>query len=79
MGITQNGGNGTRVLAEVADEQAQSWADERVFMKQAYGKDYRFSGQVSRALAIPTDLNPILEWCRIHIDASLDSGACKED
>ena len=32
--------------------------------QQAYGVDYHFSGQVSVALAVPGELQPVLDWCR---------------
>ena len=32
--------------------------------QQAYGMDYRFSGQTSRALPVPALLDPYLDWVR---------------
>jgi alkylated DNA repair dioxygenase AlkB len=40
--------------------------------QQAYGRDYRYSGNVNRALAIPPLLEPYLAWARHRIDARLD-------
>jgi len=40
--------------------------------QQAYGVDYRFSGQVSSALPVPTCLEGISNWCRSAIDARLN-------
>lgn len=40
--------------------------------QQAYGFDYRFSGQVSKALPIPGCLQPILSWCRSTIAPALN-------
>lgn len=40
--------------------------------QQAYGVDYRFSGQVSPALPVPTCLQPVLDWCRSAIDPALN-------
>jgi alkylated DNA repair dioxygenase AlkB len=40
--------------------------------QQAYGRDYRFSGQVSRALPLPALLEPLLAWCTEHIDPRLN-------
>ncbi len=40
--------------------------------QQAYGVDYRFSGQVSRALPIPLCLEPVLDWCRSAIHPALN-------
>lgn len=37
--------------------------------QQAYGADYRFSGQVSKALPVPKLLRPLLEWVRETIDS----------
>lgn len=36
--------------------------------QQAYGQDYLFSGQASKALAVPAELMPFLEWARQAID-----------
>ncbi len=40
--------------------------------QQAYGVDYRFSGQVSRALPVPPALRPMLDWCRAVMDPGLN-------
>ncbi|MCB9741130.1 MAG: alpha-ketoglutarate-dependent dioxygenase AlkB [Alphaproteobacteria bacterium] len=32
--------------------------------QQAYGRDYRFTGRVSRALPVPPELEPLLAWGR---------------
>ncbi len=32
--------------------------------QQAYGRDYRYTGQVNRAMAIPPLLQPLLDWCQ---------------
>lgn len=40
--------------------------------QQAYGVDYRFSGQISRALPTPESLQPVLDWCRSEIDSALN-------
>ena len=40
--------------------------------QQAYGKDYRFSGSVSRALPVPEALEPFLAWSKREIDARLN-------
>jgi alkylated DNA repair dioxygenase AlkB len=40
--------------------------------QQAYGQDYRFSGQVSSALPIPAMLMPILEWATRTIHPGLN-------
>jgi alkylated DNA repair dioxygenase AlkB len=39
--------------------------------QQAYGADYHFSGQTSRALPTPTALVPLLDWARRAINADL--------
>ncbi len=41
--------------------------------QQAYGRDYRFSGQISQALPIPPDFLPFLTWGREAIEPHLDS------
>ncbi len=41
--------------------------------QQAYGMDYRFSGQTSRALPVPAPLAPYLEWARARLDARHNS------
>lgn len=38
----------------------------------AYGKNYRFSGQLSEALPLPDLMRPILDWAREHVDERLD-------
>lgn len=40
--------------------------------QQAYGRDYRFSGSVSRALPVPDALQPYLAWARTAIDSRLN-------
>lgn len=40
--------------------------------QQAYGADYRFSGQVSAALPVPAAFAPYLAWCRQRIDPRLN-------
>jgi alkylated DNA repair dioxygenase AlkB len=40
--------------------------------QQAYGVNYRFSGQVSQALSVPGILEPVLSWCRSTIDPALN-------
>ena len=40
--------------------------------QQAYGRDYRFSGSVSSALAIPDQLSPYLDWACEIIDPRLN-------
>src|SRR4051812_11899242 len=40
--------------------------------QQAYGVDYRFSGQVSKALPIPELLAPLLVWAKNEIDERLN-------
>jgi alkylated DNA repair dioxygenase AlkB len=37
--------------------------------QQAYGNDYRFSGSVARAVPVPSELQPMLAWCKNEIDA----------
>lgn len=39
--------------------------------QRAYGADYRFSGQTSRALPVPEVLAPLLEWSRAAINPDL--------
>lgn len=39
---------------------------------QAFGRDYRFSGQLSHAAPIPQILKPILSWCRDAVDHQLN-------
>jgi len=40
--------------------------------QQAYGKDYHFSGQTSRAQPVPETLSPLLAWVKATIDESLN-------
>lgn len=40
--------------------------------QQAYGVNYRFSGQVSEALPVPASLEPIPGWCRSAMDPALN-------
>ena len=40
--------------------------------QQAYGVNYRFSGQVSQALPLPGILEPVLAWCRSTIDPAFN-------
>jgi alkylated DNA repair dioxygenase AlkB len=40
--------------------------------QQAYGRDYRYSGGVNRALPIPPALEPYLAWARHRLDARLN-------
>jgi alkylated DNA repair dioxygenase AlkB len=40
--------------------------------QQAYGRDYRFSGRVNRALPVPTILEPLLAWTREQLDPRLN-------
>jgi alkylated DNA repair dioxygenase AlkB len=40
--------------------------------QQAYGADYRFSGQVSKALPIPELLTPLIVWAKNQIDGRLN-------
>lgn len=40
--------------------------------QQAYGADYYFSAQVSRALPIPDSLVPILDWSTNEIDSRIN-------
>jgi alkylated DNA repair dioxygenase AlkB len=40
--------------------------------QQAYGRDYRFSGQVSAAAPVPPLLEPLLAWARAAIHPSLN-------
>lgn len=41
--------------------------------QQAYGVDYRYSGNVNRALAVPALLKPFLKWAWREIDDCLNS------
>ena len=40
--------------------------------QQAYGADYRFSGQTSTAEPVPAPLVPLLDWTRATIDGRLN-------
>jgi alkylated DNA repair dioxygenase AlkB len=40
--------------------------------QQAYGHDYRYTGTVNRALAIPSILDPYLAWSCTQFDESLN-------
>ena len=40
--------------------------------QQAYGRDYRYSGNVNRALPVPAIIEPYLSWARAAIDARLN-------
>ncbi|HVZ37270.1 MAG TPA: hypothetical protein VG963_32830, partial [Polyangiaceae bacterium] len=40
--------------------------------QQAYGRDYRFSGRVNRALPVPALLEPLLAWSQEQLDARLN-------
>ena len=40
--------------------------------QQAYGADYRYTGNTNRALAVPATLAPIHAWIRAAIDQRLD-------
>src|SRR5262245_57143777 len=40
--------------------------------QQAYGRDYRFSGRVNRALPMPALLEPLLAWSMQQIDLRLN-------
>jgi alkylated DNA repair dioxygenase AlkB len=40
--------------------------------QQAYGRDYRYSGNVNRALPVPPILEPFLAWAREAIDVRLN-------
>ena len=40
--------------------------------QKAYGRDYQFSGQVSKAASIPDQLEAYLEWARSAIDSAFD-------
>ncbi|HWD20539.1 MAG TPA: alpha-ketoglutarate-dependent dioxygenase AlkB [Verrucomicrobiae bacterium] len=40
--------------------------------QQAFGRDYRFSGQVNRALPVPPVLALLLEWAQNTIDSRLN-------
>jgi alkylated DNA repair dioxygenase AlkB len=40
--------------------------------QQAYGADYQFSGQTSRALPVPPVLRPLRDWSRQAVDPRLN-------
>ncbi len=40
--------------------------------QQAYGRDYRYTGSVNRALPVPAPLGPYLDWARRRLDARLN-------
>lgn len=40
--------------------------------QQALGRNYRFSGRVSRALAVPESLAPLLAWSQSEVDPRLN-------
>jgi alkylated DNA repair dioxygenase AlkB len=40
--------------------------------QQAYGADYRYTGNTNRALAVPPELAPLHQWIRAEIDRRLD-------
>mgnify|MGYP001491136046 CR=1 FL=1 len=40
---------------------------------ESYGRDYRFSGTIQRALPVPEMLAPLLVWSKTHVD-ELDNG-----
>jgi alkylated DNA repair dioxygenase AlkB len=40
--------------------------------QQAYGRDYRYTGRVNRALPVPPVYAPYLAWAQAHIDARLN-------
>lgn len=40
--------------------------------QQAYGRDYRFSGRLNRALPVPPVLEPLLAWSREQLDSRLN-------
>jgi alkylated DNA repair dioxygenase AlkB len=40
--------------------------------QQAYGRDYRYTGSVNRALPVPVLLEPYLAWVRRHVDTRLN-------
>jgi alkylated DNA repair dioxygenase AlkB len=40
--------------------------------QQAYGKDYRYTGNTNRALPISPALSPLLTWCQHAIDPRLN-------
>jgi alkylated DNA repair dioxygenase AlkB len=40
--------------------------------QQAYGRDYRYTGSINRALPVPPLLAPYMAWARRHVDARLN-------
>jgi alkylated DNA repair dioxygenase AlkB len=40
--------------------------------QQAYGRDYRFSGRINRALPVPAVLEPLLAWSQEQLDPRLN-------
>jgi alkylated DNA repair dioxygenase AlkB len=40
--------------------------------QQAYGRDYRYSGNVNRALPVPAIIEPYLAWAQAELDAHLN-------
>jgi alkylated DNA repair dioxygenase AlkB len=40
--------------------------------QQAYGADYRYTGNTNRALAVPSELEPLHAWIREQIDPRLN-------
>lgn len=40
--------------------------------QQAYGADYHYTGQVNKALPVPTSLAPLLAWARQSVHPRLD-------
>ncbi|MDQ3366392.1 MAG: alpha-ketoglutarate-dependent dioxygenase AlkB [Myxococcota bacterium] len=40
--------------------------------QQAYGADYRYTGNVNRALPVPDELAPLHTWVRAHVDERLN-------
>jgi alkylated DNA repair dioxygenase AlkB len=40
--------------------------------QQAYGADYLYTGNVNRALPVPTSLEPLRGWARANIDERLN-------
>jgi alkylated DNA repair dioxygenase AlkB len=40
--------------------------------QQAYGMDYRYTGQVNRALPITAEMQPFLDWSRAQVDVQLN-------
>jgi hypothetical protein len=40
--------------------------------QQAYGKDYHYTGNVNKALPVPSRLQPLLQWAQNTIDLRLN-------